>query len=453
MTMAVGRWRLRGRSPLVLGVCALVLAGCANTPPPASTAPSAAPSSEASASPPAPASASPTHSGAMPGDHGGLAVPASPQDAALQLESLLGQHAVLAGDMMRGRIRNDEDFGQAANAAIGRNTDDLGRLVGALFGDPAAAQFRTIWADHVTALFNYSRGLATDDATVCDESKTALVDFENKIANFFSAASQGRLPVDAAKSTVLVHVDHLIQQTDAYKAKDFARSNQLYREGYAHTFGLGHALATTLLPPDQAKVLDEPQWRLRSTLDRLLGEHVALAVGAMRAGATNSPDFSAAADALNANTTDISAAVGSLFGAQAGTQFMSLWADHVDQFVSYSAGLAADDEARRQQATAELRNFEGKLSAFLAGATGDRMGGEEVAKALLMHDETLLRGVDAFVAKDYQQANDIGYQTYQDIFGLARKMSDAFGATVAARMPQGGAQTGAGGTASRAGPR
>jgi len=33
------------------------------------------------------------------------------------------------------------------------------------------------------------------------------------------------------------------------------------------------------------------------------------------------------------------------------------------------------------------------------------------------------------------------------VFGLARNMADAFGATVAARMPQGGAETGGGGTA------
>ena len=59
----------------------------------------------------------------------------------------------------------------------------------------------------------------------------------------------------------------------------------------------------------------------------------------------------------------------------------------------------------------------------------------------------LLRQVDAFVATDYPQANDLSYRAYQDMFGLARQLSDAFGATVAARLPIGGAQTGAGGTA------
>ena len=57
-----------------------------------------------------------------------------------------------------------------------------------------------------------------------------------------------------------------------------------------------------------------------------------------------------------------------------------------------------------------------------------------------------MRQVDAFAAKDYRQAQDLANQTYPQVFGLARNMADAFGATVAARMPQGGAETGGGGT-------
>ena len=41
--------------------------------------------------------------------------------------------------MMRGRIRNDPDLAQAANAAIGKNTDALGKLFAAEFGSDAGA--------------------------------------------------------------------------------------------------------------------------------------------------------------------------------------------------------------------------------------------------------------------------------------------------------------------------
>lgn len=371
----------------------------------------------------------------------------SPADLALQLEALLGQHSVLAADMMRGRIRNDEDFGQAATAAITRNTDDLSDVIGSMSGEQAGGEFRTRWSEHVTELFNYSRGLAADDAAIRDEARAELIEYEGELADYFSAASQGRLPREAARTAIFTHVDHLLQQADAYAAGDYRRANELYRESYSHTFQIGHALGTTLLPPDQAATLQEPSWRLRSELDRLLGEHVTLAVAALRAGATDSPDFTAAAEALNANTSDLTAAMGTLFGPQAGQQFMSLWADHVDQLVSYTAGVTANDEPRREAALGRLRGFESQLAGFLDSATGSTMHSADLAKAFLAHDEMLTRQVDAFARKDYREAHGLAYDTYRDMLGLARQLSDAFGESVAARLPQGGARTGAGGMA------
>src|SRR5215210_5267594 len=122
------RRHLSGRA-LLGAVIALLLGmvGCATQ---GSTPPPPAGASTAAASPQGGTAAAPPHeSAASPPP-----VPATLQDGALRLESLLGQHAVLAADMMRGRIRNDEDFGQAASAAVTRNTDDLAQLVGALSG-------------------------------------------------------------------------------------------------------------------------------------------------------------------------------------------------------------------------------------------------------------------------------------------------------------------------------
>jgi hypothetical protein len=412
-----------------------VLAGCSATAQPTAAETSTAPAASA-----APSSPQGPLSG-MPGE--------SPGDSALRLEALLGQHAVLAADLMRGRIRGDEDFGQAANVAIGRNTDELAGLVGALFGDQAATGFRTLWTGHVTALFNYSRGLATNDAMARDDAKAKLVAFETGLADFFSSASKGRLPQDAARAAVQTHVDHLLQQADAYAAKDYPQAESLYRANFAHTFDLGHSLATTLLPPDASASLQEPSWRLRSALDRLLGEHVALAVAALRAGGTMAPDFAATADALNGNTKDLAGAIGTLFGDPAGQQFLALWADHVDHLVMYAAGAAANDDGRRQAARAGLHDFEGKLAAFLDSATSSKVPATDLAKALTAHDDMLTQQVDAFVRKDFRQAHELAFDTYQDMFGMSRRLSDAFGEQVAAKLPKGGAETGVGGTAPR----
>jgi hypothetical protein len=379
--------------------------------------------------------------------------PVTPGQFTLQFQALLGQHTMLAADMMRGRIRNDPDVAQAANAAIGKNTDALGKLFAAELGADAAQTFAPLWAGHVAALFNYARGLGAGDETAMAQAKLQVTQIEAKLADFFATHSHGQLAKQQALDGVADHINHLLDQADQYAAKDYEKSDATYREGYAHAFSGGLALGTALLTPTQAKVTETATWRLRSALTQLLGEHVELVVGALRAGATDAPDFKAAADAVNANTTALAGAVGTLFTPAAGHSFEQLWADHVDLLVAYSAALAKGDDAAKAQVSAGLNGFESRLSAFLSTATGNKLAAQQLAKALNSHDSMLRQQVDAFVAKDYVTAHDVAYSTYQEMFGLSGQLAQAFGETVAKRLPVGAAQTGLGGEAAIIGGR
>jgi len=379
--------------------------------------------------------------------------PLAAPDLALRLESLLGEHAVLAADMMRSRIRGDEDFVQTANAALGENTDAMTDLIASNFGTAAATRFKSLWVAHVTALFTYSSGLATHSEAVRAGAQTTLVNFERDLAGFFADASQGRLNRDVAQPLVLMHVDHLLHQADAYAGRDYPTADLLYRQGYEHTYDLGKVIAAALVPPDQAPALDAPVWRLRSELARLLGEHVVLIIDATRAGVRNGPDFRAAADGMNGNTSDLAGAVAGLFGQPAAAEFQSLWADHVDQIMAYTAAVVSRNPQGRDAAVAKLGVFENRFASFLDTATERRLDSANLAKALLMHDQMLLHQTDAYAAKQYQQAHDMAHQTYAQMFDVAGQFADAFGATVAARLPSGSPQTGLGGMAGVVGER
>jgi hypothetical protein len=299
----------------------------------------------------------------------------------------------------------------------------------------------------VVALFGYASGLADQDDAARAQARRTLTSFELDLGSFFAGASGGRLSQNSAHHAILAHVDHLLAQADAYAAHDYRTADRIYREGYRHTFDLGRTLADALLPAAQSAGLQTPTWRLRSELGKLLAEHVVLAVDVTRAAVTNSDDFTAAADLVNGNTRDLATAVDSLFGAAAAKGFQSLWAYHVEQLVAYAGGTAAQDAGRRDRARTNLHDFEQRFAAFLETATGRRLDAAGLAKALLAHDQMLLRHADAFGTKDYQTAHQIAYDTYQHMFDLARQLADAFGATVAARLPVGGAQTGFGGMA------
>lgn len=395
------------------------------------------PTGPATALPPRPTPAGHDHAAAAP----------SAGERALRLQALLGQHSVLAAEFMRGRIRGDENFAQSANAALGRNTDAMAQLLGELLGAATAKRFAELWQEHVVELFTYAGGLADQDDAVRAEAREELLEYEQDLAGFFVGASHGRLTTRAANSAMRMHVDHLLDQADAYAARDYPAADRLYRESYRHTYDLGGTVAAALLPAKQAAALRTPIWRLRSQLGKLLAEHVVLVEDVTRAAVTAGPDFSAAGQTLNANTRDLASAMDSMFGAAAAREFQSLWAHHVDQVVAYAAATAARDSARREQARASLHAVEGRLAAFLEGATGKRLRSTSLTDALLAHDQMLLRHAEAFAAKEYGTAQEMASETYDHMYELARLLAGAFGATVAARLPVGGAATGDGGMA------
>jgi hypothetical protein len=383
--------------------------------------------------------------------HRAAAAPDTAADRAVQLEALLGQHSVLAADLMRSRIRGDDDFVQAANAALGRNTDAMTDLVRRLFGDAAANAFAPQWSEHIVQLVAYAAALGDHDGAARSGARDRLVTFEGGLADFFAGASKGRLRPADARAAVAMHVQHLTSQADAYAAGDYAKADRINREGYEHTYDMGLALADALLPAADRAALRAPVWRLRSQLGKLLAEHAVLVEDVTRAAVTNTPDFDAAAKMINANTEALGAAMDTLFGPAAARQIQTLWASHVEQLVAYSAGAAAKDTARQEAAKAALRGFEGQMAKFLGTATSGRMSGADLTKALTAHDGMLLRHADAYAARDYPAAHDVAYLTYEHMFQVAQALADAFGATVAARLPQGGAQTGYGGLATAAG--
>jgi hypothetical protein len=304
-----------------------------------------------------------------------------------------------------------------------------------------------MWSEHIVALFSYAGALASQDAAAQAGARKELVEYEQKLGDFFAAASHGRLPQKAARAAIVEHVGHLTGQADAYAAKDYVGADEMYRMGYQHTYDLGLALANALLPAADRTTLQEPLWRLRSQLGKLLAEHAALVEDLTRAAVTRSPDFAASGQMINGNTKDLAAAIATLFGAAAAKQFQSLWADHVEQLVAYAGAEASGNTAGQDQAKTAMADIEKRMAAFLSGATGKRISTPDLTTALQKHDMMLMKHADAYAGKDYVTAHDVAYDTYQQMFDLARTMADAFGASVAAKLPRGGAQTGYGGMA------
>ncbi|MCT4779901.1 MULTISPECIES: hypothetical protein [Exiguobacterium] len=147
--------------------------------------------------------------------------------------------------------------------------------------------------------------------------------------------------------------------------------------------------------------VSSPASDLRATLDQLLSEHAYLAVVTMQKGIDGKEDFEQAAGALNQNTDELSAAVGSVYGDEAGEAFKEIWSSHIGYFVDYVKATGAKDEEAKQKALKELDEYRVEQAAFLDKATEGRLKAADLEGGLKVHITQLLTSFDSYVAGDY----------------------------------------------------
>jgi hypothetical protein len=63
----------------------------------------------------------------------------------------------------RSRLRGDPDFTQAAVSALSRNSDDLTKLFGQVYGSARAGEFRRLWEAKQESLVEYARAVSQHD--------------------------------------------------------------------------------------------------------------------------------------------------------------------------------------------------------------------------------------------------------------------------------------------------
>lgn len=142
---------------------------------------------------------------------------------------------------------------------------------------------------------------------------------------------------------------------------------------------------------------------LRAGLTALLQEHVYLAgiaVATAYTTAPDSPEFEAAAATLDANSVDLSKAIGSLAGPEKEAAFLELWRSHVGNFVSYAVAAKGGDQAGKDQALADLQAYTVSAGQFFEEISAGALPAAAITESLGMHITTLGAAIDALAAGD-----------------------------------------------------
>ena len=171
---------------------------------------------------------------------------------------------------------------------------------------------------------------------------------------------------------------------------------------------------------------------LKARLNTLLQEHVYLAAAATGAAlGGREAEFKAAAGALDANSVDVAKAIGSVYGTNAETAFLSLWRQHIGMVVDYTTGVATKDKAKADKAVHDLIGYTQTFGAFLAAANPN-LPRAVVADLVKSHVVTLKAVVDAQAMKDQAKV----YGALREAAGHMHMIADPLADAIAKQFPE-----------------
>jgi len=158
---------------------------------------------------------------------------------------LLGEHMELITDAQRATFAGPQEF-TAAAAQVNANTATLTQAMGAIVGPRKAGEFQTAWANHVEGLMAYSTAAAGNDEAGKAVAKQNLDGFASRLALYLSDIVRNVLPVEPLTDALSGHDAHLIDQVDAYAAKNYDKAQQTELEGYQQMLGVAHTLVDAI---------------------------------------------------------------------------------------------------------------------------------------------------------------------------------------------------------------
>ncbi|MFC4775805.1 copper amine oxidase [Paenibacillus sp. GCM10023252] len=378
-------------------------------------------------------------------------------DLRAALDALLSEHAYLAVVAMQKGIDGKGDF-EAAAGALNQNTEDLSKAVASVYGNEAGSKFKEIWSSHIGYFVDYVKATAAKDETAKKAALAELDEYRAEQAAFLDTATGSRLKAKELEEGLKVHINQLLWAFDNYVAGDYDKAYDSVREAIHHMYGVGKGLSWAITDqfPDKfdKKVVDTPAADLRADLNHLLSEHAALAVLAMQKGIDGAKDFEASAGALNENTDELSAAVGSVYGKEGGEAFKKIWSSHIGYFVDYVKASGAMDEAAKKKALEELDEYRVEQAKFLDTATEGRLKAADLEAGLKVHVDELLLAFNSYTAKDYAKVYPTLRESYAHMFGvglgLTSAIVDQFPDKFAGKMPAQMPRTGLGGMSDEA---
>ena len=170
---------------------------------------------------------------------------APPQQLRSAFAMLLGEHMELIVDAQRAAFAQSREF-NAAGAQVNANTLALVKAMGAIVGPQKAAEFQSDWNDHVSGLMAYTAAVASNDQAGKATAERRLNSFAVALATYFSGVVRSPSAFVPLTRAITAHDTHLMDQAEAFAAKDYAKAQQMETDGYQQMLGVANMLVDAI---------------------------------------------------------------------------------------------------------------------------------------------------------------------------------------------------------------
>ena len=175
-------------------------------------------------------------------------------DLRVTLNNLLGSHVYLAGLPVRMALGGSDPGFKAGIATLDKNSVELSKAIGSVYGTAAEARFLELWRAHLGMFVAYTQAVAKNDAA----GKTkALADLDGYRADFdaFLSGANPNLPKGAVASLLVMHVTGISKAIDLLAAKDYASAYPQLKTAEDHSIMIADPLAEAIVTqfPDKLR--------------------------------------------------------------------------------------------------------------------------------------------------------------------------------------------------------
>jgi hypothetical protein len=344
------------------------------------------------------------------------------------LERYLGEHMALLAMMTQAAFDARSAEFKANSDALDANSVEISKAVGQIYGPDVEKQFLAAWRRHIGLFIDYDAAVITKDKAKQDKAINDLNAYADGFGDLLNKVNP-KLDKAAVAGLFKTHISTIKDVIDAQNAKDWPKTYASARKAFGHMDMVALALAAGIASNAPDKFGGNPDAagaKLRDSLTGLLTEHVYLASAATHA-ALNARDseFRAAADALDQNSVDLSKAIGSLYGADAEKNFLTLWRKHIGLVVDYTTAIVKKDKAAQDKAFNDLTAYAGEFGKFLETATNKGLPAAAVTDLVKTHLTTLKDVIDAQAARDYPKTSGNFRTAFAHMAMIADPLADA----------------------------